>query len=607
MVASLPLREVNLNVRCVVKKRYLIARIGELGQELSLCTNRREVLLCWDKLENLGEDVSKFHPLLNDNGDTAVSADVQDKVGLTFESLKLKCRDKMNQILEQPHSEVQPEDSVSNVGTALSRSSANALTQIDLELQREELQVEAKKAQAQMQAQMQAQQMQAEFELRNAKLRAEQRRQEILATSNFREGSRISHKSRLSSRKFYSGTGPDVATIFGRSKKVDNQVVAPRTGETDVGLGAAGDASHLVEPLREIACGETALSEPWGSNAILNDISNPAAQTENYVVPSAATNPFTQKHPPVLGRDGLSASGAGKCSGPPRAKVPPGFECGFVQDSGPSEVLPPRRADCHISERVRDMNDVVVSRFPQRGDVRECALSRYPPPEKNRQTSVELHDGYQNELARNASNGRNIGFSPSSSNSSADQQNCFFEYQNCKTFMDKAALIGYDGANMPFIFFKNCIYALMDSCPFEGVRLTLLQAACARTAAQTIANLTFDTPGLSEKDRIEMSLERLSQRFGVRGGFLSEPEIRKYRYGNKLVSSSANIMKEFKDQLDQCLLYARAYNQREKLVGSFVLDWAKRLPFEAKQRYLNFFSINAVAQVSPLIKVWSIL
>ena len=96
----------------------------------------------------------------------------------------------------------------------------------------------------------------------------------------------------------------------------------------------------------------------------------------------------------------------------------------------------------------------------------------------------------------------------------------------------------------------------MDNCPFEGARLTLLQAACARTAAQTIANLTFDTPGLSEKDRIEMSLKR-SQRFGVRGGFLSEPEIRKYRDGNKLIFSSENIMNEFEDQLDQCLLYSR--------------------------------------------------
>ena len=117
----------------------------------------------------------------------------------------------------------------------------------------------------------------------------------------------------------------------------------------------------------------------------------------------------------------------------------------------------------------------------------------------------------------------------------------------------------------------------MDSCFFEGARLISLQATCARTVAQTIANLTSDTPGLSVKDRIEMSLERLSQKFGVRGWFLSEPEIRKYRCGNKLVSSSANILKEFKDQLKRCLLYARAYNQRDKLESNFVLDLAKRL------------------------------
>ena len=292
------------------------------------------------------------------------------------------------------------------------------------------------------------------------------------------------------------------------------------------------------------------------SNAILNDISNPAAQPENCLLPSAETNAFTQKHPPVLGRNGLSVSGAGKCLEPPLAKVPSGLERGFVQDLRPSKVLSQRRADCHLSEPVRDVNVVVVSRFPQRDEVRERVFSRYPPPKKNHQTSEELHDGYQNELTRNDSKGRNIGFLPLSSNSSAEQQNSFFEYQNSKTFMDKAALIGYDSANMPFMFFKNRINAFMDSCPFEGARLILLQADCARTAAKTIATLTSDTPGLSEKDRIEMSLERLSQRFGVRGEFLSEPEIRKYRYGNKLVFSSANIMKKFRDQLDQCLLCA---------------------------------------------------
>ena len=47
--------------------------------------------------------------------------------------------------------------------------------------------------------------------------------------------------------------------------------------------------------------------------------------------------------------------------------------------------------------------------------------------------------------------------------------------------------------------FKNRICALMDGCPFKGASLILLQAACARTAAQTIANLTSVSPGLSEK------------------------------------------------------------------------------------------------------------
>ena len=94
---------------------------------------------------------------------------------------------------------------MSNIGTALS----STLIQIDLKLHREGFKIEAKKTQ------MQAKE--AKFELK-----AEQRRQEILARSSFGEGSRISYKSRLSSRKSYSGTGPDVAAIFGRTKKVDN-------------------------------------------------------------------------------------------------------------------------------------------------------------------------------------------------------------------------------------------------------------------------------------------------------------------------------------------------------------------------------------------------
>ena len=182
----------------------------------------------------------------------------------------------------------------------------------------------------------------------------------------------------------------------------------------------------------------------------------------------------------------------------------------------------------------------------------------------------------------------NNGLSPVQSGST--QQDSFFQYQNCRTFIDKASLINYNGSNMPYIFFHNRIKALMDSCPFENSRLTLLQAACVGLAGQNISNLVADTPGLSEARRIEMSLERLSQRFGVRGGFYAEPEIRKFWYGDKLKSDSAFALKEFKDQLSQCLLYAKAYNQPDKVEGRFVLDLAKRLPDVTKKEFLKFLA-----------------
>ena len=115
-------------VRC--QKRDLFAWIWELDREVSLCTDRQDVSLCWNKLKNLGKDMSKSYQLLSDNGDIAASAVVGDPVGFTYKSLRLKCQDRMNQMVEQLYFEVQPEDRESNVGTALSRSFASALTKL---------------------------------------------------------------------------------------------------------------------------------------------------------------------------------------------------------------------------------------------------------------------------------------------------------------------------------------------------------------------------------------------------------------------------------------------------------------------------------------------
>lgn len=266
-----------------------------------------------------------------------------------------------------------------------------------------------------------------------------------------------------------------------------------------------------------------------------------------------------------------------------------------VPESGSSAKLLLHKATVqkHVSSPKFSPETQGVSDRSVQADVSYGAAKRSSPEFVNGVVSSNLPT-YRAEASRPSgiSNGFNpsgkcvSGMSPAQSSSS--QQDSFFQYQNCRAFLDKASLINYNGSNMPFIFFRNRIKALIDSCPFTSSHLTLLQAACVGLAGQHISNLVADTPGLSEDRRIEMSLERLSQRFGVRGGFYAEPEVRKFRYGDKLKSDSAFALKEFKDQLSQCLLYSNAYGQPDKVEGRFVLDLAKRLPATNKEKFLEY-------------------
>ena len=74
----------------------------------------------------------------------------------------------------------------------------------------------------------------------------------------------------------------------------------------------------------------------------------------------------------------------------------------------------------------------------------------------------------------------------------------------------------------------------MASCPFEGMRLKILKSFCINLTLQEIMKIVADSSGMSEEDRIKMCLDRLEQKFGIRDGFLAEPEVRKIRYGSKL-------------------------------------------------------------------------
>ena len=86
-------------------------------------------------------------------------------------------------------------------------------------------------------------------------------------------------------------------------------------------------------------------------------------------------------------------------------------------------------------------------------------------------------------------------------------------------FLAEAVLIGYDGTNMPYIMFYNQIMNFLNKYYYSDRKLVLFRAACVRTAAQTIAVLISDTPGFKNDVKVNMTLNRLTEGFGVRGGY----------------------------------------------------------------------------------------
>ena len=123
--------------------------------------------------------------------------------------------------------------------------------------------------------------------------------------------------------------------------------------------------------------------------------------------------------------------------------------------------------------------------------------------------------------------------------------------------------------------------------PLSDRKLPLLRAACLHTATQTIAVVISDTPGFDDDAKINMALIRLSQTFGVHGGFVNEREVQKIRNGSKMSSTSAAAWKTFRGELTQCFVYPHLYKKPELLEGRLVVDLARRLPNFAQQRFLD--------------------
>ena len=409
--------------------------------------------------------------------------------------------------------------------------------------------------------------MALELGLKEARLDAEQRKLAVLNRSrsasrgNSRVGSRVS--SSLGSHGSFLGSHKGLSSLFEKAEKSNFTFQSKVVPETDHGAAVfSSSPAHRAEPPvvdRGAAAGSFSRAEKQDTTERQKSSLPPRSGFKHTV-------------------DFEELSGLSKVApAPESAPHTPGVVPPPVFEKHARGVLPPPVFDKHARGVLPPL---VFDSKPLRLEESFSKHKPYSDGDVVQETRVVpgKDEGKVND--------RGYAISSDKMNYTEQQEN-FFQYQNSKTFLDKAALIKYEGKT-PFIFFKNRVEALMASCPFEEMRLTILESSCINLALQVIMNIVADSPGVSEEDRIKMCLDRLEQKFGIRGGFLAEPEVRKIRYGSKLSSGSANLLREFKSEISTCLIYAKAYRKTDKLEGRFVLDLAKRLPTEVKQRYLDF-------------------
>ena len=163
----------------------------------------------------------------------------------------------------------------------------------------------------------------------------------------------------------------------------------------------------------------------------------------------------------------------------------------------------------------------------------------------------------------------------------------YLDRQSRNEYITLASQIAYDGSNTAFVFFENQIRRLMEESPIEKRRLEVLRASCVGQPREMVNLFCAPMKNMSTAQRIEKALDRLRQRYGISGGFSSEPKVRAVRHGPK-VSFNATSLKSFNEDLNTLEVFAYAHDEVEKLSGQLLLDTASRLPNILKRRYLDY-------------------
>ena len=186
----------------------------------------------------------------------------------------------------------------------------------------------------------------------------------------------------------------------------------------------------------------------------------------------------------------------------------------------------------------------------------------------------------------------------SKSNSHSHEQtfNSRSNDMNWLTYLDRqgrnecitlASQVSYDGSNTAFVFYENQIRRLMNENPYEERRLEVLRASCVGQSREMVNLFCAPLKNMTTTQRIEKTLDRLRQRYGVPGGLISEPKVKAVRYGPEVAFTSASL-RMFGEDLNTLKVFAYAHDEVNKLSGQLLLDTASRLPNILKRWCLDY-------------------
>ena len=174
----------------------------------------------------------------------------------------------------------------------------------------------------------------------------------------------------------------------------------------------------------------------------------------------------------------------------------------------------------------------------------------------------------------------------------------YLERQGRNEYINLATQVGYDGANIAFVFIKNQVRRLMNKSPYDERKLEVLRAAGVGQPSEMVNLFCAPMKSMTTAQRIEKALDRLRQRYGVLSGLTSEPKVIAIRHG-AIVNFTASLLKMYNEDFNTLEVFAYAHDEYNKLFGQLLLDTANRLPSVLKRRYLDFLDKNGISLNQP--------